>query len=162
VDEGGGHNFAQLKAAILKLSRATDWETARKEWQLSNVYDSDEPDTCLCGHYPIIEICEIENRVTGNRTDVGNVCIKRFLGFRSDLIFQALKRIRKEMTKSLNADAITFFRQRGAITDWEYGFLQDTLRKRNLSDRQLAARVNINRKVLAALQRRGFRGPEDS
>jgi hypothetical protein len=158
VDEGGGHNFAQLKAAILKLSKATDWETARKEWRLSNVYDSDEPDTCLCGHYPIIEICEIENTVTRARTDVGNVCIKRFLGFRSDLIFQALKRIRKDMTKSLNADAIAFFRQRGAINDWEYGFLQDTKAKRNLSEAQMRTRLNINRKVLAALQRRGFQG----
>ena len=160
MEEGGGHNFAQLKAAILKLSRATDWETARKEWRLSAIYDADEPDTCLCGHYPIIEICQIENRVTGARTDVGNVCIKRFLGFRSDLIFQALKRIRKDMTKSLNADAIAFFRQRGAISDWEYEFLQDTHRKRNLSARQLEKRKDINSKVIASLERRVFRGPD--
>jgi hypothetical protein len=160
MDEGGGHNFARLRAAILKFSKATDWETARKEWALRTIYDADEPDTCLCGHYPIIEICEIENRVTGERTDVGNICIKRFLGFRSDLIFQALKRVRKDISKSLNADAAAFFRERGAVNDWEYEFLQDTQRKRDLSDRQMATRIAINQKVLAAVQRRGFRGPD--
>jgi hypothetical protein len=159
VDQGGSHSFARLRTAILKLSKATDWETARKEWTLRTIYDSDEPDTCLCGHHPIIEICEIENRLTGERADVGNVCIKRFLGFRSDLIFEALKRIRKDITKSLNADAIAFFRERSAIDDWEYGFLQDTQHKRSLSDRQVATRVRINQKVLAAVQHRGFRGP---
>jgi hypothetical protein len=155
----GGHNFEQLKAGILLLSQATDWETARKEWALHTVYEVGHPDTCLCGHYPIIEICEIHNRVTGARTDVGNVCIKRFLGFRADLIFKALARIRRNAAKSLNADAIAFFRARGALSDWEYGFLQDTLRKRSLSDRQRATRASINRRLLAAVQRRGFQGP---
>jgi hypothetical protein len=138
-----GYNFEQLKHAILKLSKAQDWEVARKEWVLITIYEVGEPDTCLCGHFPIIEICEIENRITGNRADVGNVCIKRFLGFRSDLIFAGLKRIRKDPAKSLNPDAITFFRQRGALSDWEYNFLQDTMRKRTLTPAQLAKRRSI-------------------
>ena len=156
MDEPGGHNFLQLRDAILKLSKATDWETARKEWRLVTIYDVDEPDTCLCGHYPIIEICDIENRITKARADVGNVCIKRFLGFRSDLIFAALKRLQKDITSALNTDAIAFFHERGAVNDWEYDFLQKTKAKRNLSDAQRRTRVNINRKVLAAVARRGI------
>jgi hypothetical protein len=90
-----GYNFIQLKKEILSLSKAEDWETARKEWALVEDYEADEPETCLCGHFPIIEICEIRNRVTNALAEVGNRCVKRFLGFRSDLIFDALKRIRK-------------------------------------------------------------------
>ncbi len=60
----------------------------------------------------------------------------------------------------MNADAVAFFHQRGAVYDWEYEFLQDTQRKRDLSDRQMATRIAINQKVLAAVQRRGFRGPD--
>jgi hypothetical protein len=151
-----GYNFQQLKAEILKLSRAQDWETARKEWVLIDIIEADEPEVCLCGHYPIIEICGIKNRVTGQHAEVGNVCVKRFLGFRSDLIFTAIKRIRKDIEKSLNADAISFFFDRGVLNAWEYDFLQDTMRKRDLSRKQLDKRIAVNRKVLKAVARRGI------
>ena len=151
-----GYNFRQLKAAILSMSKATDWETARKEWALIDIIEADEPETCLCGHFPIVEICAIHNRVTDQTTEVGNVCVKRFLGVRSDLIFTGIKKIRKDPTKSLNADSIAFFRQSGLLTDWEYGFLQDTMRKRNLSFKQTETRQRINLKVLGAVSRRGL------
>jgi len=154
-----GYNFERLKVAILKLSQARDWETARKEWSLKTIFEADEPETCLCGHHPIIEICEITNRVTRKTADVGNVCVKRFLGLRSDLIFTALKRIRAEIDKSLNADAIAYFKEKGVLSDWEYGFLENTHRKRVLTTAQADTRRRINRKVLAAVQRRGFQGP---
>ena len=151
-----GYNFRQLKAEILAMSKATDWEIARKEWALVDIIEADEPETCLCGHFPIAEICEIRNSVTGHTTEVGNVCVKRFLGVRSDLIFTGIKKIRKDPTKSLNADSITFFRERGLLNDWEYGFLQDTMKKRNLSFKQMETRKRINLKVLGAVSKRGL------
>jgi hypothetical protein len=157
---GDGHNFETLRTAILALSHATSWELARKEWHLVGVSEAEEPETCLRGHFPIIEICEIANRVTGKRTEVGNRCIKRFLGFRSDPIFAAIRRIRKDDTKSLNADAIVFFYERKLLTEWEYDFLQDTRAKRNLSLKQMAIRQRINDKVLAAIRKRGIKGPD--
>jgi hypothetical protein len=157
---GDGINFKQLRDGILALSEASDWEVARKEWSLVAVHEADEPQTCLCGHYPIIEICGISNRMTKQNTEVGNRCVRRFLGIRSDLIFAGIRKIQKDITKSLNADAITFFRQRGLLTAWEYGFPQDTMRKRRLSEAQLVLRQRINEKVLQAIKRRGFRGPD--
>jgi hypothetical protein len=153
---GDGYNFEQLKAEILNLSRATDWAVAKKEWKLVEIAEADEPETCLCGHYPIIELCTIHNDTTGKFVDVGNVCVKRFLGFRSDLIFQSLKRIRKDITKSLGADATVFFHQRGVINNWEYDFQESTTRKRDLSPKQMLIRSEINRKVLASVCRRGL------
>ena len=158
MDEG--HNFIRLKAAILPLSHASDWETARKEWALSTVYEADEPDTCPCGHYPIIEICEIANRVTSKRAELGNVCVKRFLGFRCDLILDGIKRVRSDLDKSLNADAIVYFKEKSVLSNWEYRFLQDTRSKRSLSEAQAAIRRRINLKVLSAIERRGFKGPD--
>jgi hypothetical protein len=157
---GEGHNFEQLRREILALSHAKDWEVARKEWGLVGISQAEEPETCLCGHFPIIEICSISNRVTGQRTDVGNRCVKRFLGVRSDLIFAAVRRIRKDNTKSLNADAVVFFYERKLLNEWEYKFLQDTKAKRVLSPNQMAARQKINAKILAMIQKRGFRGPD--
>jgi hypothetical protein len=156
---GDGYNFLKLKEAILSLSQASDWETGKKEWHLVDVFDADEPDTCLCGHYPIMEICTIANRITKKSADVGNCCVKRFLGFRSDLIFDAIKRIREDPEKSLNADAISFFMEKKLFTATEYAFLQNTMRKRNLSAKQLKWRTDINRRVLAAIKHKGFVGP---
>lgn len=156
---GESYNFKQLKFEILALSRATDWDTARKEWALVEIDEVQIPEACLCGcHCPIIEVCEIFNRITGHSTEVGNICVKRFLGIRSDLIFKALKRIRKDNQKSLNEDAIVFFKDKGLFNDWEYAFLHNTKRKRNLSAKQLEHRLRINRKVLAAISQRGFQG----
>src|SRR5262249_3168608 len=143
---------------ILNLSRATDWETARKEWALTEIYEADEDETCLCEHFPIREICVIRNTVTGLSTEVGNVCVKRFLGIRSDLIFAAIKRIKSDLNKILNTDSAVFFFRRGIITAWEYSFLQNTARKRSPTAKQMAMRISINRKVLATIAKRGLKG----
>jgi hypothetical protein len=151
-----GYNFETLKREILSLSRATDWEVAKKEWRLTAISEAEEPETCLCSHFPIIELCTISNRITGVNVDVGNVCVKRFLGFRSDLIFVSLKRIRKDIQSSIGADATAFFHEQGIINAWEYSFQQSTMRKRNLSSAQMKTRMNINQKIIASIQRRGL------
>jgi hypothetical protein len=151
-----GYNFEMLKREILSRSKATDWEVAKKEWKLTGISEADQPETCLCSHFPIMELCTIANHITGVSVDVGNVCVKRFLGFRSDLIFASLKRIRKDIEASVNADATAFFHGQGIINDWEYSFQQSTMRKRNLSPAQMASRIKINRKIIASIQRRGI------
>ena len=150
-----GHSFQQLKAEILKLSKAVDWEVARKEWKLVSVVEAEEPETCLCGHYPIIEICQFTNQVTGFGADVGNRCLKRFLGFESEKIFGSLRRIKVDREKSISSDAAAFFRQRGILNDWEYNSIQNTFRKRNLTEKQRSTRRAINDKIVAAVRRRG-------
>lgn len=153
---GDGYNFQQLKREILALSQSLDWEMAKKEWRLISISEAEEPETCLCGHFPIRELCSISNKITGNTIDVGNVCVKRFIGLRSDLIFSAIKRIRKDLTKSLGPDATVLFFEKGVISQWEYQFQQNTMLKRNLSPKQLDARMNINKKVLSAVSRQGL------
>jgi hypothetical protein len=157
-----GYNFKRLQAEIFKLSNAKDWPSARREWRLSAVYDAGQNRTCLCGHHPIREICVIANNVNGNRTEVGNVCVKKFLGLSSDRVFQGLRRIRKDPSKSLNEDAIVFFfRNMTLLTPREYEFLLDTRRKRALTDRQLSWRIALNKRVLAAVQQRGLQVPSE-
>lgn len=153
---GDGYNFQQLRDAITKLSRGSEWEVVKREWKLVGVTESEEPETCPCGHFPIIELCTIYNIIMGHSIDVGNVCVKRFLGLQSDLIFRALKRIRKDTSKSLGADATAFFYSLGIINSWEYSFQQSTMRKRNVTFKQMQTRKSINEKVLASVRRRGI------
>lgn len=156
------YNFERLKFAILTLSHADEWQAAKKEWELRgiNQAEPDEPETCLCGHHPIIELCEIKNRLTKNEAIVGNQCVRRFLGLESEALFRGIRRIRKDDSKSMGADLAVWLYERGAITKWEYDFQNDTSRKRSMSEKQLNVRQRINRKALLAVRRRGVSEPQ--
>jgi len=61
---GEGYNFQKLRAHILPLSSTSGWKVAAKEWSLTGIFEADQPETCICGHFPILEICTIYNRLT--------------------------------------------------------------------------------------------------
>jgi len=143
----------KLIEEIIRLSVADTWDEAKLEWQLAEIYHQKEPDTCICGHFPINEICVLRNKRNNLITEVGNICVKKFLGLPSDLIFKALRRIAKDETRALNAEAIDHAFRKGWINNWEKRFYFDTMRKRNLSNKQLAKRIQINRQVLNRTRR---------
>ncbi|ADN78387.1 hypothetical protein [Geobacter sulfurreducens] len=143
----------KLTQEIIRLSYSKVWDIAKLEWVLFEIYEADEPDTCLCGHFPIIEICNLQNKVNGQFATVGNCCVKKFIGLPSDLIFQAVKRVRKDKQKSLNAEAIHHAYQKKWINEWEYKFSIDTMRKRNLTDKQMQTRMKINEKMMQNMKR---------
>lgn len=144
----------KLTSEIIKRSVARTWDQAKLEWSLLEVYEADEPETCLCGHYPIIELCIIQNRLNDCQATVGNCCVKRFVGLPSDEIFQGVKRVRKDTSKSLNTEAIEHAFTRGWITPWEHNFYLDVMRKRRLTFKQKAKKLQINELVLQKMKRR--------
>jgi hypothetical protein len=143
----------KLGQRIVELSTANNWDAAKLEWDLKEVYEAEEPGPCLCDHFPIIEICVFRNRTNGNHTIVGNCCVKKFIGLPSDKIFQAIKRIRRDTGKSLNEETIRHAYNSGWVTNWEMGFYLDIMRKRNLSSKQLKIKIQINEKVMRRMQR---------
>lgn len=144
----------KLAEAIIALSAGKTWDESKLEWQLEEVYNQDEPDTCLCGHFPIVEICVLRNKLNGNTAEVGNVCVKKFLGLPSDKIFNAIHRVARDDKRALNAEAIDHAHRRGWINDWERDFYFNTMRKRILSARQSAKRIQINQLVLKQTSRK--------
>lgn len=142
-----------LAQKIIQLSVADTWDEAKLEWSLLDVFKEEEPDTCLCGKFPILENCILRNRLNHRKVVVGNVCVKKFLGLPSDRIFQAINRISKGNTKALNAEAISHAYEKGWINDWERKFYLDTMRKRTLSTGQLEKRIEINTKLLKNVSR---------
>jgi hypothetical protein len=145
----------QLTTEIVKLSDAATWDAAKTEWALLEVYEAEEPETCLCGHFPIIELCILQNNINKNHATVGNCCVKKFIGLPSDKIFQAVKRIRKDLGKSLNAEAIDHAFQRDWLSEWERNFYFDIMRKRSLTDKQKMKKLQINELVLTRIKRGG-------
>lgn len=140
------HNFERLKAHILPLSHSEHFEVARTEWDLIGVEITEEFDNCPCGQ-EIKEHCYITNRITGESTYVGNVCINRFIGIDTGSLFDGLKRISKDLYANANLDVIEHGRKLGFIYDSEYSFLIETRLKRKLSSKQLEWKRKINRRI---------------
>ncbi|TOQ66508.1 hypothetical protein [Vibrio parahaemolyticus] len=143
----------KLTEEIIKLSQSQLWDVAKSEWTLYEIYEADEPERCLCGHFPIVEICNLKNKLNSNYATVGNCCVKKFIGLPSDKIFQAIKRVRKDDEKSLNAEAISHAHDKGWINDWEKSFYLDVMRKRKLTPNQLNKEVQINNKLASKMKR---------
>ena len=45
----------KLTEEILKRSQSNVWDMAKLEWKLNEIYEAEEPETCLCGHFSIGE-----------------------------------------------------------------------------------------------------------
>lgn len=144
-------NQETLRYEILQRSRAKDWDTALAEWDLHRIEFTSlrEPEVCLCGHFPIIELCYLLNRHNGVEVLVGNVCVQKFLGIPSDTLFRGAKRIMLDPAKAASQGVIDYARRHDWITGWERTFCEDTMRKRNLSPAQLSKRIEINQRISA-------------
>jgi hypothetical protein len=140
-----------LVREILARSEARTWASARDEWELLHVFfaDRDDPGRCLCGKYPILELCVIGNRLNGNQAVVGNVCVTRFLDLpEAEDLFDSLRRIIRNPKAALSAEAIEHCYREGWLNDWERSFYIDTCKRRQPTPRQLAKRVEINESVI--------------
>lgn len=143
-----------LPAAIIAMSASNDWDLARLEWKVSmveRVERADLAEQCLCGHYPIMELCHIHNDHTNHTAVVGNCCVKKFMGIDLHLVFDGLKRIMRDDTAALNDATVDYCYSVGVLTDWEYEFCKSIKNKRNLSMKQTNVRRRVNQKVLALM-----------
>jgi hypothetical protein len=69
-------NQELLRASVIEASVADNWDKAKLEWSLVNIYDA-EDGTCECGHH-IVQHCVICNVNNHTELVVGNVCINHF------------------------------------------------------------------------------------
>ncbi len=140
----------KLIEKIIALSESDNWEFAKLEWDFTYAYMSEESQTCLCGRYPILEICVIKNKKNEKETEVGNCCVNKFLGInRANMIFTSLKRVKKDISKSMSVETLKYLYDRNAINEFEYNFYSDIIRKRILSERQSDVKKHINKKLIA-------------
>lgn len=146
---GAGHNFEKFKAAILARSNSEEWLEAKPEWDLHLVYNDGSDRACECGHQPIHQICVIKNRENQAEAEVGNVCVHNFMQLASKRIFSVLRRVRAEITKSLNPAALDLFRRRGVISAGEEADYLDYWRKRtSMTPAERKQKTDINQRVI--------------
>ena len=138
----------QLFAEIVSLSQAPKWEQARLEWELEEISFGSGGDSCLCGHYPIVELCKLRNKINNNIAIIGNCCVKKFIKLPSDKIFKSIKRVKKDNNKSFNNEAIEYAKSNKWINDWEYGFYKNIMKKLSLTEKQVNTKLSINMRIL--------------
>ncbi len=139
----------KLTEEIIKLSNSDFWDSAKIEWNFEYAYYSESLQKCLCGHYPIKNVCVIKNTENKNETEVGNCCVNKFLGIEDgNKIFTSIKRLKSDKSKSMSPEVLEYLRKKKVLTDFDYKFYSDTIRKRKLSDKQLAIRERINQKLI--------------
>ncbi|MFJ7565541.1 hypothetical protein ACIQW9_01090 [Herminiimonas sp. NPDC097707] len=143
----------RLTNEIIARSSSSNWAAAKLEWTLHEIYEADEPETCLCGHFPIKELCVLRNRINDARATVGNCCVKKFMGLPSNLIFQAVKRVRADSSKSLNAESLSHALEKNWVNQWEYDFYARIMAKRNLTPKQVEKKQQINEKFMRNIRR---------
>lgn len=155
---GSGHNFVKFTAAILALSKSKIWLEAKPEWELHAVYHDSSDRCCECGHQPIHQICVIKNRENGNEAEVGNVCVHNFMQLASRRIFAVLRRVRAEITKSMNPAALELFTRRGVISHTEMvEYLEYWRKRKNMTDDQRDQKTQINQRILDYVDRETIR-----
>ena len=146
----------KLPEELVALSVGKSWPGVLKEWKLSYVEfleHGEESETCLCHHYPIREVCHITNIENDALAIVGNCCITKFGDDESVFagthkIFDAFKRIQKDVEASANKELIEYAYNKGAINDKGYQFYVKIWRKRKLTGSQLGWKRDLNRKII--------------
>ena len=139
----------KLAKEIIELSVSDTWNNAKDEWNFEYAYYSDQMQKCLCGHYPIKNVCVLKNKLNNKQTEVGNCCVNKFLGIDDgNKIFTSIKRLKEDSTKSMSLEVLDYLFNKKVVSDFEYRFYLDTIRKRKLSFRQLEIREKINQKLI--------------
>lgn len=139
----------KLIEEIIDLSEANIWDFAKLEWGFTSAYYSDEEQRCLCGHYPIRNICVITNKINSALTEVGNCCINKFLGIDDgNKIFTSIKRIKEKPKSSMSTEVLEYLYSKNTISDFDYKFYKSIFRRTSMSLKQWDIKEKINQKLL--------------
>ncbi len=139
-------NDWKLIKHVMEKSKSTEWEEAKTEWVIGNIYEieDDNFETCTCGHYPIKEVIQIRNRYNGNTIIVGNCCVNKFsmLSKNYSNFFHAIKK------DKVNLDVIEQGFKDSVINPWEYEFMKNVWRKKKFSPKQSRKYEELNARLL--------------
>lgn len=172
--EGLTRNERILRWELVERSEATTWAAMLedREWHVDFIEQRSEGEKCLCSKNPIHDLVHLQNDNTGKKAIVGNCCIEKIfsgtkalgMGQNAAKIFKSVKHVQREQQRldaegaaddarppSFNMEAIEWAFEEGHINQWEFTFYSDTIKKRQLSDKQRPIKKRINKKVCDAL-----------
>lgn len=75
--------FETFCKVLIMNSEADNYKEAVDEWDFIDTFK--EETNCICGQH-IINVCIIRNKLNYNKSNVGNVCIKKFMDKNEKLV----------------------------------------------------------------------------
>ena len=141
----------KLIQRIMKISIATNWDDARKEWSIDQIYYDEDGDTCLCGHNPIKEVIIILNKINKKFTIIGNCCVNVVFNKDHTSIFNALRQ------NKINRKIIDHGLKQGWLNLKEYRFACDVWRCRILSKKQHDWFEKIRQRLVFRMKRGDYK-----
>lgn len=151
------HNNWVLREELIKRSYAKKWSKAIKEWDLVSIESSEGQKKCLCSHYPIRELCHILNRKTGNKTIVGNVCVKLFakdtLYRKTNRMFNSLHGIKKNRSRSANKTLLKQAFKQKILSKGEFEVYNSIWKKRSISERLQRYKCSLNQRIIEGISK---------
>lgn len=139
------YNRRALVNHILELSvEQQDFKAACTEWQYvaSDFFDNH----CPCG-VEIHENCHIHNKLNGNTTIVGNVCVNKFLNIQTPNT-TGLKKLLDDITATAPKALIEMAVAYGYLTTYESNILATFHGKRSLSFDDMLTKAQLNDQIL--------------
>lgn len=137
--------YPPLFNPLIELSVLKDKERMDgiiSEWKFVESDYSDEWSYCACG-VKIKLRCVLTNIHNKSTITVGSCCIK---------YFGMSKFIGAVKDNRINKSIIEYAKSENIINEWEYGFLSNIYRKRNLSQKQRAKRDIIAKNIFVCLK----------
>lgn len=144
------NNFHTLSQGIISRSNTTSWEDAKKEWDIIDMEEVDELETCLCGHRHIKQVFTLRNIINCNTVRIGSTCVNRFIQKNSN--FRSYKRIKKNSLSSVTSQLLDFAYKSKWINDNDLSFYGSIIRRRKLSPAQSKWKQDINYKIISNIK----------
>lgn len=138
----------KLKESIIENSINKDREKAKWEWEVINSYLMPWYTTCLCGKYPISEVCELQNKNNSKKVMVGNDCVKYFFDADHSYIYSAIKKIEENINNVVNDKIIIYALEKWRIDATQKSFYILMRRRKDPWEYQLKVRQDVNKILL--------------
>ena len=142
----------KLIKEVLDRSVSQDWDSAIDEWQIIGHDYVQSDGECACGKQHISELNYVRNRYTDSELIIGSECINKFFDINIKGIHPSIKRVNKDMSKSLHFPLVDSAFTNNIISPLEFKFYIDIHGKRttSLSEKQKQWKQSINAKVLSS------------
>ena len=147
----------KLRDVIIEHSKSDDFYIAAQEWE-PIWYDEDEDcqSECICGKQHIKELNAIKNKYTGYELIVGSECINYFMELDTTNVFKRLGEIKTNPELAMTPKLLNAISRLNILDNWQLNFYSNTSLKRNLNSKQMAKRIEINKKVVDVISKRRY------
>ncbi|EKA4523340.1 hypothetical protein B4926_19005 [Vibrio cholerae] len=141
----------KLFEQVIALSRASDWENAKKEWEFKGFSQGNADETCLCGKCSISKIFTLFNKHTRCQIALGSSCINKFIPFTDQNLRKNAIQVLQDNTKQFDLKIMNQCLTQGIIEQNDLFYYAPIGKRKSIDPWKLEHRVEVNMKIASRL-----------